>query len=283
MKKKKKKEDFKGYSQRIIFPACHRITKEEVEAQVKTHSSWQLLNAINTSGNYTKKLLSIIPRETVSTILRVYRTINIFLKGKTYSEMSKKNKFPINDIKKIREILMKHTTKFKTVNGKLIVKRGWLEKEDVEACIMFISNKFWMPSNKTIKTLFAIGREKIKKQQRTTRPPNEPLNIVIFLLAEHLKAKNKKPQWVLICDFLLEQELIKDVNDVRWTKEVIRDRYRKNNPDKLKKQYEFYRELCLYPEQKIKRDIPLEQRQWLLSFSAYERDITLPPWPELLP
>lgn len=260
-----------------------KIGREEVETQIKTNSSWQLLNDINTLGDRTRELLSIIPQETVSTILRVYRTININLKGRTYSEMPKKDKFPENDLKKIEKILIKHVTKFETQKDKMIVNRGWLEKDDVDKIKEFIRNRFWRPSYKSIQTLYAYGRELRKKKDKMTRPPDEPLNIAIFLLAEHLKAKTKKPKWNLIGDFLLEQKLINNDKDVHWTGDVIRDRYRKTNRNTLQKQYEFYRELYLYPEQKIKRDIPLEQRQWLTSFRTYERDITLPYWFELLP
>lgn len=258
------------------------LTRKEVETQIKTHSAWQLLNAINTSGKNTQRLLTIIPQETVSTILRVYRTINP-LKGKTYSKMLKKDKFPSKDLKKIREILMKHVTKFRTRNSKPVVKKGWLEKENVDEIIKFILNTFWRPSHKGFQTLYAIGREIRKKREKMTRPPDEPLNIVIFLLAEHLKAKIKTPKWDLICDFLLEQELIKNDEDVHWTGEVINDRYRKINRNTLPRQYQFYRELYLYPEQQVERNIPLEQRQWLTSFRTYEKDITLPYWFELLP
>lgn len=267
MERKKKKEGFKGY----------KVTKEEVETQIKTHSSWQLLNHIDTSGIHTQKLLSILKQETVSPILRVYRTINIFLEGKTYSKMSKKDKFPKNDLKKIREILMKSITKFETKQGKMI--GGWLEKDDVDKIMEFITNRFWRPSYKSFRTLYAIGREKIKKQEKITKPTDVALNILLYLLVEHLKSKTNKPNWGLIYDFLTEQGF----RTADIAEENLKDRYRKNNPDKLKKQYELYRELYLYPEQKIKRDTPLEQRQWLTSFKTYERDITLPYWFELLP
>jgi len=258
------------------------ITKEQVRRQLEHHGRWKLLNEINTSGEHTQKLLTILPQETISTILRVYRVIQFYREMvNSYDSLPKKDQFPENDWKKIRSILQKHQTEYITKNSKMVVKSRWLEKKDIEDIMNYIEQKFFR-SPKGLKTLTAVGKKQIKKKKKQTKPMDASLNSAIYLLAEHLKAKTGKPNWKLIDDFLMEQG-ITDYSTDYFTEETIRDRYRKIQGSKIQKQYENYRNLYLFAEHNINRDMPLKARQDFYWQRIYERDITLPPWHELIP
>jgi len=254
-------------------------TKERVRRQLENYGIWKLLNYIDTSGNSTNRLLTILPYETISTILRVYRVIEYFMTMiESYNNLPRKSQFPTKNLKKIKQILEKHQILRISKDGKMIVSKGWLEKEDIDDIMDYIYEKI-KQSPKGMRTLVAKGKELIKKIEKQTKPTNLALNIVIYLLAEHLKAKTGKPNWILICNFLIEQKII-NPDDVSFTKETIRDRYRHISYCKIENQYENVRELYLYPEKNIKRRSVLFDDYW---DRIYERDITIPPLPELLP
>lgn len=236
------------------------MTKENVRRQLEHHSSWKLLNQIATSGKATKQLISILPEETVSTILRVFRELKRLSEITDYDKLLKKDQWPITALKNIRQEL------------KNLHRQGFLYVNDAGDIMTSIEERI-KQGPKQIMMLQAIGKERIRKAERITKPPDIALNMTVCLLAEHLKAKTSKWQWDLIYDFLIEQEMIKTDRDID-----INDRYKKIDREKLQKQYEAYRELWLYPERNINRRIT-----GTLQHSIYVRDITLPEWTELLP
>lgn len=250
---------------------------KSVKSSLEHSGSWRLLNQIATSGDATKKILKILSQETVSIILRVYRVIELFKNEiDSYEKLLQKDRFPMRDFKRIREILTKHQTTRTSKGSKMIVKEKWIYQEDVDDIMNYIQDKF-KQRHKGVKTLRAIGKELIKRKEKTTRPIDVPLNIVIYLLAEHLKAKTNQPNWNLICNFLEEQQIL-NKGDVTMTGDNLRDRYRHIKADKLKKQYEGYRDLYLFPERNINRN-PMEQNFY--QRRSYGRDIMLPCWFDL--
>lgn len=226
------------------------MKKEDVRRQIEHHSSWKLLNQIKPSGKATKQVLSILPEETVSTILRVFRELKRLSKITDYDKLLKKDQWPITALKNIRQEL------------KNLRRQGFLYVND-EGDIMTSIEERIKRGPKQIMMLQAMGKERIRKAERITKPPDIALNMTVFLLAEHLKAKTKKRQWELIYDFLTEQE-----PERTKAGDDYRDRYRKINKKKLQAQYRHYRELWLYPH----KDRHIK----------HLRDITLPEWEELL-
>lgn len=239
------------------------MTKENVRRQLEHHSSWKLLNQIATTGEATKQLISILPEETVSTILRVFRELKRLSEIMDYDKLLKKDQWPITALKNIRQEL------------KNLHRQGFLYVNDAGDIMTSIEERI-KQGPKQIMMLQAIGKERIRKAERITKPPDIALNMTVCLLAEHLKAKTSKWQWGLIYDFLIEQQIIED--DAGKTGSVIEHRYKKIDKKKLQAQYQNYRNLWLYPERNIKRTITGTYQEMI-----HLRDITLPEWTELLP
>lgn len=233
------------------------MTKEDVRRQLEHNSSWKLLNQIEPSGIATKKLLKIIPEETVSTILRVFRELNRLSEIEDYGKLHKKDKWPITALENIRK---------KLINIRL---QGFLYVNDTGDIMAVIEERI-KQGPKQIPMLQAIGKAVNKKRDKGTNTPDLALNMAVYLLANCLGDK-----WKLICDFLSEQKII-NVKDVTLTETHLRDRNRKTEKAALQKKYQGCRELWLYPEGKIDRRITGTYQQMI-----YLRDITLPPWDEL--
>lgn len=244
------------------------ITKEQVKQQLESWGEWEELNLIN-QGNATNKLLKIISQETIATILRIYRVSKDLQKKQTFSKLSSKYVFPEKDINKIKSILEK------------LKAEGWLFKEDIEPVLSKII-KGIVASPKGRKALYAYRKETRKKEEKLRRPADEPLNFVIYFLAKHLQATTGRPQWSLICNFLIEQQIVIEKGDTFYAYPQVRDRYRKINENNIQKQYEYYRDLYLYPQKNIYDDGSLEGIK-IVRTAYFKRDIILPIWSELLP
>lgn len=251
---------------------------ESVKSSLEHSSSWRLLNQLDTSTEATKKILKILSQETVSIILRVYRVIELFKNEiVSYEKLLQRDRFPMRDFKRIKEILTKHQTTRTSKGSKMIVKERFIYQEDVDDIMNYIQDKF-KQRHKGVKTLRAIGKELIKRKEKTTKPTDVPLNIVIYLLAEHLKAKTQQPNWNLICDFLQEQQII-NKDDVTLNEDNLRARYSYIKVDKIKNQYKNYRSLYLFTERNINRN---SFQQNFYQQRIYERDIMLPYWSDLI-
>lgn len=150
-----------------------------------------------------------------------------------------------------------------------MVKRGFLDEKDIEDIMNLVKERI-KQGPKGLDTLQAMGKAAIRKKEKVTRPPDIALNMVIFLLAEHLKAKTAKRRWGLIHEFLKEQGI-----DLTDREPELKDKFRDINKKKLQTQYQTYRDLWLYPERNLKTGITQHRLD--------SRDITLPYWPDLLP
>lgn len=248
------------------------MTKEDVRRQLEHNDIWKLLNQIESSGEATKQLLSILPAETVSTILRVFRELKRLSKIEDYDKLPKKGRLPTRELKTIQDILNTIKTERVPKGDKMKVRQGYLDDRDIEDIMTYIK-EIIKQGPKGLQTLQAMGKERIRRAERQTKKPDIALNMAISLLAEHLKDKTNKIQWSLIYDFLTEQEPEQTKAGVDY-----KDRYRKINKKRLQAQYQNYRDLWLFPERNIKRTITGTYQQMI-----YLRDITLPLWDELLP
>ncbi len=260
---------------------------EDVKRMLEGRGSWQGLNKITKGGTATKKILSILPEETLSTMLRINRFINLSLKGKSYSELRRTESVFEDierDFKHIHNLLRKHQfprpgdSEYDKWARDRVMK--WLTKEDVEDIMKYIQCKF-IQSPKGVKTSMARTREIQKRRVKQTRPPDEALNITIYLLSQHLKKKTEKPHWDLIFNFLVEQKVIEPNETMKGMD--LKQRIKNMDEAKLQSQYEFYRELYPIPDFNMGNQWPHEMRVKLYMRNIYQRDLTLPAWSDLVP
>lgn len=244
------------------------MTKEEVRRQFEGSGAWHLLNSIQ-SGEHTQKLLKIIPEETVKTILRVYRELRRLCEITAYDKLIKKNQFPTRTVKNIQKELETIKTVLTPKGDKMMVKRGFLDAKDIEDIMNLVKERI-KQGPKGLDTLSAMGKAAIRKKEKVTRPPDIALNMLIFFLAEHLKAKTAKRRWGLIHEFLKEQGI-----DLTNKEPELKDKFRDIQKRKLQTQYQDYRDLWLYPERNLKAGISQHR--------LHSSDITLPYWSELFP
>lgn len=212
--------------------------KELLRLISESSQAWESLNFIDGSGEATQKLLAIFPKETLLKILRLYRIIKGFDEEvPRYKYLS--DTFPVKDFQRIKGILERHQGK-------------WIGKEDIEDCISYIQERFER-SQKGIKALRARAKEERIKRLKITKPTDEPLIIAVYLLVSHMKAKTKKANWKLICDFFQEQKII-NRDDVHSAEYELRNRYRKTTEARVKNLYESYRGIYTYPMQSKEKE-----------------------------
>lgn len=93
-----------------------------------------------------------------------------------------------------------------------------------------------------------------------------------------MKAKTKKANWKLICDFFQEQKIIKNRDDVHIAEYELRDRYRKTTEARVKNLYESYREIYIYPIESNKKDYEIFKK-----FFYRIIHVVFPKWSKLMP
>lgn len=260
------------------------ITREQVRKELEGSGLWKTYwNHLDVSGQHTQTLLSILSQETIMSILRVYRMIE-HLKNEIdrQSYLYKSDAPPEKDFDRIKKILQKHCTKFETYNKDKMKATtiGWIDNRGLNDIMNYIKKTF-MLSHKGFNYLAAEAKEKYIKLFNLSKQI-APYNFAVYLLADHLKAKQKRINWDLIVNFLIEQKAIDKNSDVNL-KNKLRESYRKINKTNLEKHYDFYRECHIYPERKADRNLSFEQRHEFIERARHMTDIHLPPWTELLP
>lgn len=193
-------------------------------------------------GEHTNELTIRIPLDYLKTLLFYYR---LFVEN---SKAPIIRKLPFKKLKKIQETL------------ESLKRGGWLIGTNVEEILSYINEKiFNTPKGDKYKL------EKIKSRYINKGGPWEdfPLNFLIFFLVSYIKEEWGRPNYRLLANFLVEQEIFSIRDSEKTNVELLKKRYVRT---KLNKLWIYYIEVVVVTEEDYFRelfsynDIPQDQR-----------------------